>query len=411
MNSKFMQEALDIAFSQMGMTSPNPAVGAVVVKDDRIISTGGTCPAGLDHAEIVALKAACRLDGPDFCNSLEGAEIYVSLEPCSHYGKTPPCTEAIISAGIKRVHIPLLDPNPLVAGKGVQKLREAGVDVVVHHDAAPVAADLIRPFKKMILRKKSYVIHKCAMTLDGKIATSGGDSKWISSPYSRFVSHRLRQKVDAVIVGMNTFLNDNPSLTIRFDEFDEEIHSFFRKGTPGILGRENIFFKKLLASEEGIFPAPLRVLAGIPEKINGTSNFFADSNYLVFESPRRFDELQRKKANALEKLDPDRIRVAPSDDPVQLPSFILTELALSGIMFAMLEGGSLLAGSFFDAGEIDQFLYVKAPKIIGSGIAPIAAAERSLMSEAGMVHDISVAMTGPDVIVTGYREKYNFEMM
>lgn len=271
---KFMEKALDIAFHHIGKTSPNPAVGAVVVRDGSVISTGGTCPAGSDHAEVTAIKAASQLSTCEAGMKLEGSEIYVSLEPCSHFGKTPPCTDAIINAGIRKVHIPILDPNPLVAGKGVQKLKEAGIDVVIHHEYADAAGDLIRPFKKMILRNKTYLVHKCAMTLDGKIAAPTGDSKWISSPYSRFLAHRLRQKVDAVIIGKNTMVLDNPALTIRLNDFDESVHEYFYNNVIKTVGRDNYFFNKLLSPEDENFPQPLRVLIGIPDTLNKDSLFW-----------------------------------------------------------------------------------------------------------------------------------------
>lgn len=406
-----MEKALDIAFRHIGRTSPNPAVGAVVVKDGAVISSGGTCPAGSDHAEVAAIKAACRLPGYGEGESLQGTEIYVSLEPCSHYGKTPPCTGAIINAGIKRVHIPILDPNPLVAGKGVKKLEEAGVEVRIHHEYAAAAEDLIRPFKKLILRKKTYLVHKCAMTLDGKIAVPGGDSRWISSPFSRFLAHRLRQKVDAVIVGKNTLAKDNPALTARLEDFEEGVHRYFSGEPISTMGRENYFFRKLLSSSDEKFPQPLRVLVGIPDELNRNSLFLADENYMIFEQEQKFEKLLKKEGSIAAELNRDKLKIFPSSDYTEFSHYILTELADNGIMFAMLEGGSLLAGSFFDAGEIDQFLYVTAPKIIGSGISPLSGKEKDMMKEAQLLHDISAAMVGPDIVVNGYREKYNFEMM
>ena len=226
-----MTDALRLALAGMGRTSPNPSVGAVIVRGEAIVSTGRTGPYGGDHAEVSAIRTA-RQD-------LRGAEMYVSLEPCCHHGKTPPCTDAIIGAGITRVHIPLLDPNPMVAGKGALALREAGVEVVIRRDLASSAADLIRPFKKFILRKRPFTVLKLALTLDGRTATAGGDSRWISNDWSRFVAHRLRSLCDAVIVGKNTLAADNPSLTVRLGDFPPEVADSFRLDEFPVRGYDN----------------------------------------------------------------------------------------------------------------------------------------------------------------------------
>lgn len=409
--SPFMEEALEIAFSKIGLTSPNPGVGAVIVKDGKVISNGGTCEAGSDHAEVVALKKAREFSGGQKGPVLKGAEIYVSLEPCSHFGKTPPCADAIIEAGISVVHIPILDPNPLVAGKGVQKLISAGVKVEMMHQYTEGAADLIRPFKKLILRKKPYIVHKCAATMDGRIATSSGDSRWISSPFSRLLAHKLRQKVDAVIVGKNTYLMDDPALTVRLDDFDSSIHQRLHGDGTKTLGRDNYFFRRLMENSDPCTVQPLRVLSGLPDRIDFQKKFFSDDNYLIFEKEEKVKDLFKKDASLEYKLDKDKLCILPSTDRREFIHNLLNILADHGIMYAMLEGGSLLAGSFFDAGEIDQFLYVTAPKIIGSGKSPMEGQEREFMKEALLLNDITMAMVGPDMVTNGYLEKYNFEMM
>ncbi len=409
--SPFMEEALKIAFSKIGSTSPNPAVGAVIVKDNKVISRGGTCEAGSDHAEVVALKKARDIFVGQQGPVLKGAEIYISLEPCSHFGKTPPCADAIIESGITVVHIPILDPNPLVAGKGIQKLKAAGVKVDMMHQYSEAAADLIRPFKKLILRKRPYVVHKCAATMDGRISTSSGDSRWISSPFSRLLAHKLRQKIDAVIVGKNTFLMDDPSLTVRLDDFDSSIHQRLHDDGANILGRDNYFFRRLMENDDPCAAQPLRVLAGLPDQVDFKKNFFNDDNYLIFEKEDKVKEIFKNNASLEKKLNKDKLCLLSSADQIEFIHNLLDALADRGIMYVMLEGGSLLAGSFLDAGEIDQFLYVTAPKIIGCGKSPLEGQEKKLMKEALFLNDITMAMAGPDMITHGYREKYNFEMM
>jgi len=409
--SPFMEKALEIAFSKIGSTSPNPSVGAVIVKDQKVVARGGTCEAGSDHAEVVALKKARDIFGGQKGPVLKGAEIFVSLEPCSHFGKTPPCADAIIESGIRVVHMPILDPNPLVAGKGVQKLIASGVKVEMMHQYADAAADLIRPFKKLILRHKPYIVHKCAATMDGRIATPSGDSRWISSPFSRLLAHKLRQKVDAVIVGKNTCLMDDPALTVRLDDFDPSIHQRLHDDGAKTLGRDNYFFRRLMENEDPNADQPLRVLVGLPEEIDLEKKFFSDGNYLIFEKEEKVKALFEKDASLEKKLKKDKLCILSSTDGREFIHDLLEALADYGIMYAMLEGGSLLAGSFFDAGEIDQFLYVTAPKIIGSGKSPVEGEKKEFMKEALLLNDITMVMAGPDMVTNGYREKYNFEMM
>ncbi|HOO71137.1 MAG TPA: bifunctional diaminohydroxyphosphoribosylaminopyrimidine deaminase/5-amino-6-(5-phosphoribosylamino)uracil reductase RibD [Spirochaetota bacterium] len=398
---EIMHRALGIAFDRMGTTSPNPAVGAVIVKEGRVIASGGTCPYGSSHAEIMAINAA-RED-------LGGAEMYVTLEPCNHYGKTPPCTEAIIKSGITRVYLPILDPNPLVAGKGVKRLKEAGVDVIIMNEFAPAAADLIRPFKKNILRKTPFILHKSAITLDGRIATEKGDSRWISSPSSRFIVHKLRAKVDAVIIGKNTVAADNPSLTVRFDDFDDAARKIVTDPEAAIQGRKNFFIRSLLEREIETCRQPLRVLAGIPDSLDSSASFLSDDNYVVFEKKSRLETMrERDEKKFLSKL--NLVAIEP-DDQVGYIKSLLRWLSEKGIMFAMLEGGGKLAGSFLDAGEIDQFTYFIAPRIAGKGIPSIAGAGSDFMADTLMVRDVSTVMIGDDIFFNGYREAYNFEMM
>jgi len=404
-NYIFMEKALEIAFSKLGKTSPNPPVGAVITRNNEIISCGGTSPYGSDHAEVVAIKNA-KID-------LQNAELYVSLEPCSHHGKTPPCTDAIIQSKIKKVYIPILDPNPIVAGKGIKTLKKAGVDVTIVNEMSHDAADLIRPFKKFILNQKPYIIHKSAITLDGRIATTEGDSKWISSDYSRYIVHRLRSHIDAIIIGKNTFSIDNPTLNIRLDSFSAEVKQFFQQSSSQLKGMDNFFLKMLLnpiISEEE--SSPLRIIIGLPDEFNLTNNIFFDENFLFFIEEKKKDSLLKiKNQTNLEKLiHDDKITFIRGNTKIEQISDIMNNLFKLGKMFIMLEGGASLAGSFYESGEIDQFLYFISPKIIGKGIAPIEGKGVRTIKESLILHDISIISIKKDLLYNAYKEKYNFNV-
>lgn len=398
-----MELALRIAYDRMGTTSPNPPVGAVIVKDGVILATGGTGPWGTHHAEKAALIAA----GP----AAGDADMYVSLEPCSHHGKTPPCTEAIIRAGIRKVIIPILDPNPLVSGRGVAELRGAGVEVVFTEDMADGAVDMLRPFRKYILRKRPFILSKSAVTLDGRIAAVSGDSKWISSEISRYLTHRIRAKVDAVIVGKNTFMCDNPSLTVRLDSFSGEAGSYFQEHRPLILGRDNFFLRSLAAEPVTEFSQPLRVVMGLPERIETGSNLFSDDNYIFYERRDVAERLAERSPGFREVLDRFNNRLLDVAGPGEGVAAVLADLAERNVTMALLEGGGRLTGSFFDAGEIDQFLYIITPKIVGDGVPSLVGKGADSIAAAARLRDVSVMPVGEDLLYTGYREPYHFEML
>jgi diaminohydroxyphosphoribosylaminopyrimidine deaminase/5-amino-6-(5-phosphoribosylamino)uracil reductase len=205
-DEKFMERAIELAKMGWGRTNPNPLVGAVLVKDGRIIAEGFHRALGKSHAEVDAFDNAAE--------DISGSNLYVNLEPCSHYGRTPPCAKAIIDANIKKVVIAMADPNPKVSGRGIKMLRDAGIEVkvgVLENEALK----LNEIFINYIVKKKPFVIMKSAVTLDGKIATVSGDSKWITGEESRNYVHVIRDRVSAIMVGINTVLKDNPSLTTR----------------------------------------------------------------------------------------------------------------------------------------------------------------------------------------------------
>ena len=210
----WMQRAIDLARRGEGCVEPNPMVGCVIVKDGRSIGEGWHQKFGQAHAEVNAIDAAS--------DPVAGATAYVSLEPCSHTGKTGPCTEALIEAKIARVVIAATDPNPEVAGTGVERLKAAGIDVITGILESQ-AHEVLSPYLKVVERNKPWVIAKWAMTVDGKIATASGDSEWISNDQSRHLVHRLRARVDAIMVGSGTARADNPSLTVRLPGVEEEL--------------------------------------------------------------------------------------------------------------------------------------------------------------------------------------------
>lgn len=396
-NKRHMETAMRIAFRQMGRTSPNPPVGAVVVREGAVIATGGTGPCGSCHAEIEALSAAG--------GASSGAEMYVSLEPCSHFGRTPPCIEAIIRAGIRRVHVPLLDPNPLVSGRGVAGLRAAGIDVVLMEDMAGQAGDLIRPFRKHILRHRPFILAKFAVTLDGRIAAKGGDARWISSEHSRYLVHRLRAKADAIVVGKNTFIRDNPALNVRLDSFGADVPAYFRGREPEMRGRRNYLLESLLTGELGEPGAPLRVVVGLPREIDPARALFADGNYLFFERRETADRIVREGG----KIGSLNLQLVDAASPREEIAAIQEELHRRGVMFVLLEGGGTLAGSFLDAGEIDQFLYFIAPKIAGNGVPSLSATGADTIRDALVLGDVTTVQVGDDLLYCGYREPCHFE--
>lgn len=397
-DATFMEMALAIAFRHIGLTSPNPAVGAVIVKGDAVVASGGTQSYGRDHAEVVALKGA----GADAI----GAEMYVTLEPCNHYGNTPPCTKAIIEAGIRRVVIGTLDPNPQVAGSGAAALRDAGIDVLVLTSHSSMAADLIRPFKKYILRNRPYVIHKSAVTLDGRVATDTGDSKWISSSASRLMVHRLRSRVDAVVVGKGTFMADNPSLSVRPEDFSEDDATVLQDAVVSMRGYDNYYLRSLLAVREFGNRQPLPVLMGVPDDVDWRARLFKGENVLIFESREKIARLKNKSL-------PPNVSLVPleSVNHIDHVDEMLLRLSERGCMTILLEGGSRLAGTFHDSGAIDQYISFIAPTVLGSGVPVLKGIQRESMGDALPLRDISTFGIGTDLLYSGYREQFNFEMM
>ncbi len=356
-----MQRALALARQALGTTSPNPAVGAVVVKDGAIIGEGFTLPPGQRHAEIGALEQAGA--------AAEGAELYTTLEPCCHLGRTPPCTDAIIAAGVKTVYLAVVDPNPQVAGGGCAQLQAAGIQVVVEDTQG--AQELYEGFAKHIQSGIPFIAAKFAMSLDGKIATHTGDSKWVTGAASRRVVQEMRRECDAVLVGINTVLADDPQLTAR----DE-------RGLP--LPRQ-----------------PLRVVLDSQCRTPPEAKIFKEpGNTLIVTSenasPARVAELTDRGAQVLQ---------LPLKEPgrVDWPE-TLAELGRRDVVNLLVEGGGIVLGSLFDAGLVDKVYAFIAPKIIGGEAAPgpVGGKGAPTMSQSWRLERTRWEQVGEDWLIIGY---------
>ena len=347
--------AIELAGRARGQTSPNPMVGAVVVKDGRVLGEGITQPPGESHAEVMALEAAG--------GHTAGATMYVSLEPCCHHGRTPPCTDAIVSAGIARVVIASDDPTPKAAGRGPGILRDEGVRVdFVDGQIAEAARMLNQPFRKHARTGRPLVIFKSAMTLDGKVATRTGDSQWISGEASRARAHRWRAESDAVAVGIGTALMDDPRLTARIE---------------GVARQPS----RVVFDSEARLPLDSRLVQGITEVP------------LIVVCSRA---AARTSVEALQSAGVDVI-VAHGENEAARVEHALVELGTREIQSLLLEGGPHLAGAFLEAGEIDEARIFIAPLMIGGakaktavegiGVGDISAGSRPLAIETERIED------------------------
>jgi diaminohydroxyphosphoribosylaminopyrimidine deaminase / 5-amino-6-(5-phosphoribosylamino)uracil reductase len=360
--SSFMARALELAGKAAGKVSPNPAVGAVIVKDGRIAGEGYTSPPGGPHAEVIALHQAGE--------AARGSTLYVTLEPCSTYGKTPPCTRAIIEAGISEVLIAVNDPNPLHSGLAHEIFREAGIKVSAG-DMAAEAAEVNESFFKWVRSGLPFVTAKYAMTLDGKIATSSGDSKWISSSESRAEVHRLRSVVDAVMVGVGTVIADNPELTAR-PPFVEEYRAPYR----------------IIIDSSGRTPLQSRLLQ---DKEAAKTIIMTTS-----AAPADF-------AGAAASFGAKVIVTGRSAVGVDMRAALI-ELGKRQITSVLVEGGSSLLGSLFDGRLIDKLMVFIAPRLAGgrNALTPVGGEGIRLMSDAVMLDPVEARTIGPDVLVSGY---------
>ena len=316
---KYIKRALLLAARGKGKTSPNPMVGAVIVKNGKILGEGYHKRFGDKHAEINALDSLKI--------SLKGATLYLNLEPCCHFGKTPPCTDLITSSGIKRVVVSALDPNPLVKGKGVRQLRNAGikVDVGLLRDDAIKLNEAFYTFHK---KKRPFVIAKWAMTLDGRIATSTGDSKWISNSRSRKYVHRIREGVDAILIGANTAIKDDPQLNVR--------------------------------AGKKIVRMPVKIVLDPTLQISLTARLLKKGKVTIFAK----NNAPIGKIKTLEENGASVIKLTAKDGKFSIKK-VLEKLATLDIQSVLVEGGGAVLGSFFKEKLVDKAVVFISPKIIG----------------------------------------------
>ena len=355
-----MERALDLARGALGTTSPNPSVGALIVKDGVIVGEGSTQPPGGDHAEVVAIEAAGT--------SARGATLFTTLEPCCHQGRTPPCTKAIIDAGISAVCIAAEDPNPKVNGNGIKELEQAGITVQTG-EGKEDAEQVIEAYSHFIETGRPFLVAKFAASLDGKIATTSGDSKWITAQAARDHANALRGQYDAIMVGVNTVIEDDPQLTVR-------------QGLS-TSGRQPL---RIVVDSHGRTPPSARLLG----EAGGTLIAVA-----ALEESRR-DSLERSGAELL-------VTGASAHGGVDLAA-LLEALAARGITAIMVEGGGRLLGSLFDLGLINKVLAFVSPTIIGgtSSPSPVGGRGAARMSEALRLERTSVEVLGDDVLISGY---------
>jgi diaminohydroxyphosphoribosylaminopyrimidine deaminase/5-amino-6-(5-phosphoribosylamino)uracil reductase len=350
----FMRLALREAEKGVGRTSPNPPVGAVLVKNGRVIARGHHPRAGGPHAEVVVLRAAGA--------RARGADLYSTLEPCDHFGKTPPCSVAILEAGVRRVFFGSRDPNPLVNGRGVARLEQGGVTVV----AGVLGAECDRlnaHWFTYMTEHRPYVTLKAAVTLDGKIATRTGDSRWVTGPEAREWVHRLRDRVDAVLVGTGTARADDPALTTRL---------------PGGRGRD-----------------PLRIVLD--------TDLSLPPGLKLFRQRSTAPTLVAHASDRRRRLGPgvELLRCKRGKDGVDLRD-LLASLATRGVTHLLVEGGARVHARFLEAGLVDRVAVFIAPKIAGAdGVPFVAGPGPARMADALRLAEVQVERIGEDVLVTG----------
>lgn len=354
-----MRAAVRLGRKGIGRTSPNPPVGAVVVKAGRIIGSGFHPRAGEPHAEVEALREAGA--------RARGGTLYVTLEPCTHYGRTPPCAPAVLAAGVRRVVVGTRDPNPRVRGGGIQWLRRHGVDVAVDVEGA-ACAELIAPFTKHVRTGLPLLTLKLAASLDGRIATAAGHSHWISSEPSRRLVHRLRNEADAVMVGAGTVLADDPLLTCRM------------RG-----GRDPL---RVIVDGRLRIPLRARVLAG--DAAAGTLIATAARNH------RKLGMLRERGATVL--------AMGGSGERLSLRA-LLRALGDRGILSVLLEGGGSLAGAALREGVVDRVVFFYAPKLIGGdGLPMIGPLGIGRLDRARQLRQVKVSRVGEDIMIRAMLE-------
>ena len=357
----YMQEALHLARKAAGRTSPNPLVGAVIVKDGRIVGDGWHRKAGTPHAEVHALRMAGEL--------ARGATLYVTLEPCAHYGRTGPCAKAVAEAGIKKVVMAMKDPNPLVAGKGIRILEDAGIEVVTGVCEAE-AMELNEVFLKWMMKKLPFVVLKTAMTLDGKIASATGQSQWITNEASRLRGHELRDLYDGILVGIGTVLSDDPSLTTRL---------------PDGNGRN-----------------PVRIVVDSKARTPLTARLVTDGQAKTLIAVA--EAAPQERVAALTAAGAEVVCVNAGE---QVNLYRLMKLlAEREICSVFVEGGGTVNFSLLQAGLVDKVYTFIAPKLLGgrTALTPVEGEGFNLM-EAVRLERVQTELLDGDILLTGYVKK------
>jgi diaminohydroxyphosphoribosylaminopyrimidine deaminase/5-amino-6-(5-phosphoribosylamino)uracil reductase len=361
----YMRRALDLAALGLGRVEPNPMVGAVVVQGDEVVGEGYHARYGGPHAEAVALENA----GP----KARGAELFVTLEPCCHHGKTPPCTGAILAAGVRRVVAAVADPFPEVSGRGLAALKEAGLEVVLGVGELR-ARRLNAAFFKRQRTGLPLVIAKWAMTLDGRLAAADGSSRWISSEDSRRRVHEVRRVSDAVLVGSGTAVADEPSLTVR------HVEPLPERGQP-----TRVIMDSGLAIDAAREPA--RSAAEVPVIVYTSDDALAGRG---------------NRADALRRAGCDLVAV-PRVDAGLSPEAVIQDLGRRGMSRILVEGGARILGSFFAGGLVDRVMIFMAPRLLGSAdaLGPVAGPNGLTLADALDVADMTCERVGPDVLIQG----------
>ena len=357
----YMQMALDQAAEGLGHVSPNPMVGAVVVREGRVVGRGHHQRFGGPHAEVHALAQAGA--------AARDATLYVNLEPCNHTGKTPPCTDTILKAGIRRVVTAMEDPNPLVAGGGHARLRDAGLSVVTGV-CATEARRLNEAFVKWIRTRRPFVTLKCAATLDGRLATRTGDAKWVTGPQARAFVHRLRHAADGVLVGVNTVKADDPRLTTRLEQ------------GPGV--------------------DPLRIILDTRLSLPLTARLLhqqSSAATLVVTGPEA-----SAAARAAVAATGAQVVSAPLHQGRIDLTWLMGHLGAMGVASLLIEGGGQVAGAALRGGIVDKLCLFYAPKLLAGddGVPICAGPGPALMRDSLMVKSIRTQRLGEDLLVEGY---------
>ena len=359
---KYMQRAIELAKKGAGFVNPNPMVGCVIVKDDKIIGEGYHEFYGGFHAERNALMKM---------NDAKDSTLYVTLEPCCHHGKTPPCTDIIIEKEIKKVVVGLLDPNPLVAGKGISILKDAGIEVV-YGLLEDEIKELNKVFLKYIKTKRPYVILKTAMTLDGKIASHTGDSKWITNEKSRRFVHELRSEMMGIVAGIGTVKADDPMLNCRLER--QQIHQPIR----------------IIVDTKASIPLDSQIVKTVKDyrTILAIGSSTANS--------------QSSTVDMLKSFNVEVLCCQEKDGHVDIND-LMTKLGESGVDSLLLEGGSTINAAFLEADCVDEVYAFIAPKIIGgqNSKSPIGGNGIDLMKDAVMLKDIKIEQFDNDILIKG----------